>query len=212
MGQKVNPIGFRLGVIRSWDSLWYADHKAYSEYLHQDLKIREFIFKEFAKAGVSRVKIERLAKKIRVMAFVARPGIILGRKGEEAQKVQKFVEKLTTLESSINVMEVKRADINAVLVAQNIAHQIGRRVSHKKAMKRAADSAMKMGACGIKVCISGRLGGAEIARVEWQREGRVPLHTLRADIGFGYEIAHTTYGTIGVKVWVYNGDRGEIVY
>jgi small subunit ribosomal protein S3 len=211
MGQKVNPISLRLGIIRSWDSLWYAD-KEYGEYLHQDLKIREFVLRKLSAAGVGRVKVERLAKKVRVLIYVARPGVVLGKKGDEIQKVQKFIENFTSMEVAVDVKEIRKADSHAVLIANNIARQIEKRVSYKKAMKRAIDSAMKAGAQGVKIGVSGRLGGAEIARSEWYKEGRIPLHTLRADVCFGYAIAHTTYGTIGIKVWIYSGDKGNIEY
>lgn len=211
MGQKVNPIALRLGIIKSWDSLWYAD-RDYADRLHQDLKIRRFVSSELAFAGISRVKIERLAKRIRIVIYVAKQGAILGKRGEEVRKVQRFVENLTSIEVAIDIVEVKKVDANAVLLSRSIAGQLEKRVSYKKAMKKALQSAMKSGALGAKVIVSGRLGGAEIARTEGCKEGCVPLHKLRADIGFGLSVAHTTYGTIGVKVWVYTEDRGRIEY
>lgn len=211
MGQKVSPIGLRLGIIRGWDSLWYAD-RDYADNLHQDLKIRNFVMSELSFAGVSRVKIERFAKKMQVVIFVAKPSVILSKKGGDMQKVQKFAENLTASEVSINLVEVKKVDTNATLVANSISKQIEKRISYKKAMKKALQGAMKMGSLGIKIVVSGRLDGAEIARTEGYRKGRIPLHTLRADIDFAQATACTTYGTVGVKVWVYHGDKGKMEY
>lgn len=205
MGQKVNPISLRLKVIRTWGSLWYAK-KDYAQKLHQDLKIRDFVRKNLAHAGVSEVNIERPAKKTVLTINAARPGIAIGRKGEDIEKIKKAVEKITGGEVSINILEVKRPEIDASLVAQGVAQQLEKRIAFRKAAKRAVQSAMRMGAKGVKVSVAGRLGGAEIARTEWYREGRVPLHTLRADIDYSIARAKTTYGVIGVKVWVYKDD------
>ncbi len=209
MGQKVNPISLRLGIIRSWDSVWYANRN-YAHDLHEDLKIRKFIMSELPTAGIGRIKIERFAKKIRILLSVARSGVVLGKRGEDVQKIQKFVEKLTSTEVSLNIIELKKIDTNSILVANSIARQIEKRVSYKKAMKRAMQSAMKVGALGVRISVAGRLGGAEIARSEWYKEGRIPLHTLRADISFGQSTANTTFGAIGIKVWIYNGDKNGI--
>jgi small subunit ribosomal protein S3 len=205
MGQKVNPISLRLKITRTWNSLWYAKDN-YADKLHQDLKIRNYVTKQLAHAGVSSVKIERPAKKTVLTINAARPGIIIGRKGEDLEKVKSFVQKITGGEVSINVSEVKKPETDAALVAQGVAQQLEKRVAFRKAAKRAVQSAMRMGAKGVKVSVAGRLGGAEIARTEWYREGRVPLHSLRADIDYSVARANTTYGVIGVKVWVYKDD------
>jgi small subunit ribosomal protein S3 len=209
MGQKVNPLGLRLGITRTWDSVWYANKNKgqYKDKLLQDLKIREFITRKLAVAGISSVKIERQANKLRVAIMASKPGMIIGKKGGDIEKVKKQIEKISSSEVSINIVEEKRAEINASLVAQAVAQQLERRVSFRKAAKRAVQNAMRMGAKGIRVNVSGRLGGAEIARTEWYREGRVPLHTLRADIDYALARANTTYGVIGVKVWIYKGDK-----
>jgi small subunit ribosomal protein S3 len=208
MGQKVNPIGLRLGIIRTWDSLWYAG-RDYADKLLQDLKVKEYIEKTLAHAGISSIKIERPAKKTRVIIRASRPMSIVGKKGGEIEKVKKDLEKITRNEVTINVVEERKPEVDAVLVAQSIAQQLEKRIAFRKAAKRAVQSAMRMGAKGIRVNVAGRLGGAEIARTEWYREGRVPLHTLRADIDYGIARANTTYGVIGIKVWIYKGDKIE---
>lgn len=206
MGQKVNPIGLRLGIINTWDSVWYAS-KDYATYLHQDLMVRGYITKSLKHAGISNVKIERAAKKMRVFIKAARPGMIINKKGEGIDKVKAELTKIVGHEVSINIIEERRPEANAVLVAQSVAQQLEKRIAFRKASKRAVQSALRMGAKGIRINVSGRLGGAEIARTEWYREGRVPLHTLRADIEYGTAEAHTTYGIIGLKVWIYKGDK-----
>jgi len=205
LGQKVNPIGFRLGINKTWYSQWYAEKK-YSELLHEDIKIREHLKKKFYHAGVSKIEIERAADKAKINIHTARPGIIIGRKGSEIEKVKKEIEKMTSGEAIINILEVRKPEIDAQLVAENIALQLERRVGFRRAMKRCVTSALKFGAKGIRVACAGRLGGAEMARREWYREGRVPLHTLRADIDYGLAEAHTTYGIIGVKVLIFHGE------
>ncbi len=205
MGQKVNPIGFRLGVNKTWDSQWFAERN-YSKLLHEDIKAREYIKKKFYHAGISKIEIERAADKSKVNIYTARPGIIIGRKGSEIEKIKADLEKIMTGEAIINIIEVRKPEIDSQLVAENIALQLERRVSFRRAMKRGVTSALKFGAQGIRVSCAGRLGGAEMARREWYREGRVPLHTLRADIDYGFAEAHTTYGVIGVKVLVFHGE------
>lgn len=210
MGQKVNPIGFRLGIIRSSNSRWFAG-KGYSEFILGDHKIREFLKKKLYHAGVSNIEIERWANRIRVRIHAARPGIVIGKKGVEIEQTKKELEKLVSQELAIDIQEVRRPEVDAQLVAENVAMQIERRVTFRRAMKRSVSSAMRFGCKGIKISCSGRLGGAEMARTEWTREGRIPLHTLRADIDYGFARAQTTYGVIGVKVWIFNGeilDRG----
>ncbi len=208
MGQKINPIGLRLGIVREWDSVWYSDSKHFAKKLLADIKVREFLNKELLQASVSRIKIERPADNVKVTVYSARPGVIIGKKGEDIERLKKSVTQMTGVPAHITIEEVKRPELDAKLVAMNIAGQLEKRVMFRKAMKRAVQNAMKMGALGIKVCVSGRLGGAEIARSEWCREGRVPLHTLRADIDYAVYEAHTTYGVLGVKVWIF---RGEIL-
>ena len=205
MGQKVHPVGFRLGVIRTWDSKWF-DEKNYAKWLHEDIKIRDFVKKSLNHAGVSRVEIERAANKVKVNVHTARPGIVIGKRGAGIESVKKDLQKYTQNEVFLNIVEVRKAEIDAQLVAENIATQLERRIAFRRAMKKAIQTAMKFGAKGIRVACSGRLGGAEMARYEWYREGRVPLHTLRADIDYGYAIARTTYGTIGCKVWICRGE------
>ncbi len=205
MGQKVNPIGLRLGINRTWDSRWYAD-ESYGELLHEDLRIREYLTKRLSQAGVARVVIERPAKKARVTIHTARPGVVIGKKGADIEKLRQDVSKLTDSEVHINIVEIRKPEIDACLVADNIAQQLERRVAFRRAMKRAVQSAMRLGALGIRINCGGRLGGTEIARMEWYREGRVPLHTLRADLDYGLTTAKTTYGTCGVKVWVFKGE------
>lgn len=205
MGQKVNPIGLRLGIVKTWDSRWYAE-KDYAKFLQEDIKIRRFIKEKFYHAGISKVEIERTANRAKITIRAARPGIIIGQKGAEIEKLQKEIQKMAQREISINIQEVRRVELDAQLVAENVALQLERRIAFRRAMKKSVTSSMKFGAQGIKIACSGRLGGAEIARSEWYREGRVPLHTLRADIDYGFAEAHTTYGTIGVKVWIYKGE------
>ncbi|MBN9543458.1 MAG: 30S ribosomal protein S3 [Alphaproteobacteria bacterium] len=203
MGQKVNPVGFRIGVYKEWDSLWCAQGSKYADYLHEDLKIRNYIKKELAQAGISKVGIKRAANKAQIEIHTARPGVVIGKKGSDIEKVKSNIAKFTNSEISLNIVEVRKPELDAALAAQSVALQLEKRVSFRKAMKKVIQTAMKMGALGIKVAVSGRLGGAEIARTEWYREGRVPLHTLRADIDYATAEAHTTYGVIGVKVWIY---------
>ncbi len=205
MGQKVNPIGLRVGINRTWDSRWFAT-KDYAGQLHEDLKIRDFLYRRLAQAGVSRVVIERPAKRARVTLHTARPGVVIGKKGADIEKLRAELAKMTGGEVSLNIVEIRKPEIDAKLVAENIANQLERRVAFRRAMKRAVQNAMRLGAQGIRINCGGRLGGAEIARTEWYREGRVPLHTLRADVDFGTATAKTTYGTCGVKVWVFKGE------
>ena len=209
MGQKVNPIGLRLGINRTWDSRWYAEGDEYGELLHEDLKLRTFIEKELKQAAISRVVIERPAKKARVTIYSARPGVVIGKKGVDIERLRRKVMSMVSGEVSLNIVEIRKPEIDAKLIADGIAQQLGRRVSFRRAMKRAVQSAMRLGAKGIRVNCGGRLGGAEIARTEWYREGRVPLHTMRADIDYGEAEAKTAYGLCGVKVWVYRGDIME---
>ena len=205
MGQKVHPFGFRLGYIKTWSSRWYAE-KDYSKLLHEDLKVRKIVKKKLFHAGVSRVEIERSGNQIKITIQTARPGIIIGRKGAEVDKLKVELEAMTKKQVYINIKEIKKPELDAQLVAENIAMQLEKRVAYRRAMKKAVASALRLGALGIKVYCAGRLAGAEIARTEWYREGRVPLHTLRADIDFGMAEAATTMGQIGVKVWIYRGD------
>jgi small subunit ribosomal protein S3 len=205
MGQKVNPIGLRVGINRTWDSRWFADN-SYADLLHEDLKLRNYLMERLQQAGCARVVIERPAKKARVTIHTARPGVVIGKKGADVEKLRADLAKMTKSEVALNIVEIRKPEIDAKLVAENIAQQLERRVAFRRAMKRAVQSAMRLGALGIRINCGGRLGGAEIARVEWYREGRVPLHTLRADIDFGRATAKTTYGTCGVKVWVFKGE------
>ncbi len=205
MGQKVNPVGLRVGINRTWDSRWYADTQ-YGDLLHEDLKLRDYLFKRLSQAGVSRVVIERPAKKARVTIHSARPGVVIGKKGADIEKLRQDVSRMTDSDVHINIVEFRKPEIDAKLVAENIAQQLERRVAFRRAMKRAVQSAMRLGAEGIRINCGGRLGGAEIARMEWYREGRVPLHTLRANVDYGIATARTTYGTCGVKVWVFKGE------
>jgi len=209
MGQKISPIGLRLGINRTWDSRWYAEGDDYGNMLHEDLNIRAFIEKELSQAGISKVVIERPAKKCRVTIYSARPGVIIGKKGADIEKLRKKIADKTSSEVSLNIVEVRKPEIDAKLIADGIAQQLERRVAFRRAMKRSVQSAMRLGAGGIRVNCAGRLGGAEIARTEWYREGRVPLHTLRADIDYGTAEALTAYGISGIKVWVYKGDIME---
>jgi small subunit ribosomal protein S3 len=205
LGQKVNPTGFRLGVTKTWNSRWFAG-KDYSKFIVDDFRIREFLKKKLYHAGISSIEIERWANRIRLRIYAARPGIVIGKKGSEIELLKKDLEKLVSQELVIDIQEVRKPEVDAQLVAENVAMQIERRVAFRRAMKRSVSSALRFGAKGIKICCSGRLGGAEMARTEWYREGRIPLHTLRADIDYGFAEAHCTYGIIGVKVWVFHGD------
>ena len=205
MGQKVNPIGLRLGIIRTWDSRWYADDN-YANMLHEDLRIRELLHNRLSQAGVSKVVIERPAKKARITIHTARPGVIIGKKGADIEKLRLDLSKMTGSEVHVNIVEIRKPEIDAQLIAENVAQQMERRVSVRRAMKRVVQSAMRLGAEGIRIYCSGRLGGAEIARDVWYHEGRVPLHTLRAHVDYGIATGHTTYGACGVKVWIYKGD------
>ena len=209
MGHKVNPIGMRLQINRTWDSRWYADTKDYGNLLLEDLKIREFIGEECKQAGISRVIIERPHKKCRVTIHTARPGVIIGKKGADIEGLRLKVASMTNSELHLNIVEVRKPELDATLVAESIAQQLERRVSFRRAMKRAVQSSMRMGALGIRVNVAGRLGGAEIARTEWYREGRVPLHTLRADIDYAPAEGLTAYGIIGIKVWIFKGEIME---
>ncbi len=206
MGQKVNPIGLRLGINRTWDSRWYANSGEYGKLLHEDIAIRAALMKQLKQAAVSKIVIERPHKKCRVTIHSGRPGVVIGKKGADIDKLRKTVAKMTASEVAINIVEVRKPEIDAVLVADSIAQQLERRVAFRRAMKRAVQSAMRLGAEGIKIICAGRLGGAEIARTERYREGRVPLHTLRADVDYGEATAHTAYGTNGIKVWIFKGE------
>ena len=206
MGQKVNPVGFRLGVNRGWDSVWYAKKKDFGNYLIEDFKIREYIKKNVINSGVSKVMIERTSNKCYVTIYTSRPGFVIGKKGSDIDKIKNNLSKFTTNEVNLNIKEVKKPETNAYLVAENIAQQLVKRIAYRRAMKRAMQSAMRLGAKGIKVMVSGRLAGNEIARSEWLREGSIPSHTLRANIDYGFGEALTTYGIIGVKVWIYKGE------
>ncbi|WP_342361927.1 30S ribosomal protein S3 [Terrarubrum flagellatum] len=206
MGQKVNPTGFRLGINRTWDSRWYANKGDYAKLLHEDFAIRKALMKDLKQAAVSKIIIERPHKKCRVSILSARPGVVIGKKGADIDKLRKQVAKMTGSEVALNIIEVRKPEIDATLVAESIAQQLERRVAFRRAMKRAVQSAMRLGAEGIRINCSGRLGGAEIARLEWYREGRVPLHTLRGDVDYGVATAFTTYGTCGVKVWIFKGE------
>jgi small subunit ribosomal protein S3 len=205
LGQKVNPIGFRVGGIKTWRSQWFSE-KNYSELIHEDIKIRKYLKKKLYHAGVSRVEIERAANKAKVNIYAARPGIIIGKKGSEIEKLRNDLEKVSQSEIIINILEVRKPEVDAQLVAENVALQLERRIAFRRAMKKCVTSSLKFGAKGIRINCAGRLGGAEMARSEWYREGRVPLHTLRADIDWGFAEANTAYGIIGVKVWMFHGE------
>ncbi len=205
MGQKVHPKGFRLGITENWDSRWFAKRE-YAELLHEDIKIRNFLKKRLYHAGVSKIDIERAANKAKINIHTARPGIVIGKKGAEIEKLKQELAKLTRKETFINIHEVRRPDVDAQLVSENVALQLERRVAFRRAMKEALARAMRMGAQGVRIQSAGRLGGSEIARTEWYREGRVPLHTLRADVNYGFAEAHTTHGLIGVRVWIFRGE------
>ena len=205
MGQKVNPIGLRVGINRTWDSRWYAS-KDYAVLLHEDMRLRKYLDERLGQAGVSRIVIERPAKRARITIHTARPGVVIGKKGADIEKLRVELAKMTGGDVHLNIVEIRKPEIEAKLVAEGIAQQLERRVGFRRAMKRAVQSAMRLGAAGIRINCAGRLGGAEIARTEWYREGRVPLHTLRADVDYGTAVAKTTYGTCGVKVWVFKGE------
>ncbi len=208
MGQKVNPIGLRLGINKSWESRWFAE-KNYSKLLEEDLKLRKFIHKRLASAGISKITIERPAKLAKITVHTARPGVIIGKKGSDIEKLRNDIIKMVGGDASLNIVEIRKPEVDAKLVADNIAQQLERRVAFRRAMKRAVQSAIRVGALGIRINCSGRLGGAEIARMEWYREGRVPLHTLRANIDYGVSRANTTYGICGIKVWIFKGEIME---
>ena len=205
MGQKVNPIGLRLGIVRTWDSRWYADDN-YADLLREDLMIREYLRKRLAQAGVSKIIIERPAKKARITIHTARPGVVIGKKGADIDKLRNEISKMTGSDVHVNIIEIRKPEIDAQLVAENVAQQMERRVSIRRAMKRVVQSAMRLGAEGIRINCAGRLGGAEIARAVWYHEGRVPLHTLRGHVDYGVATAKTTYGVCGVKVWIFKGE------
>ena len=207
MGQKVNPAGFRVGITRGWESVWYASDKNYGEQLRQDIKLRQVVKERLKHAGVSRILIERPAGKIKVTVHTSRPGIVIGKKGSEIEAVRNDLVRQFGRDVQVFIVEVRRPEAEAQLVAENVAFQLERRIAFRRAMKRAVQSALRMGAKGVRINCSGRLGGAEIARTEWYREGRVPLHTLRADVDYGFAEANTTYGKIGIKVWVFNGEK-----
>jgi small subunit ribosomal protein S3 len=206
LGQKVHPTGFRLGIIRDWTSKWFAEGDEYSEWLHEDLHIKRFLREEIGHTGVSRIEIERMAKKVKITIYTAKPGIVIGKRGQGIERLKGELKEITDNEIFLNIQEVRKAELDATLVADNIATQLERRVSFRRAMKKAVQTAMKFGAQGIRVNCAGRLGGAEMSRREWYLEGRVPLHTLRADIDYGFSEAATTYGSIGVKVWIFKGE------
>jgi small subunit ribosomal protein S3 len=206
MGHKVHPTGIRLGISKDWNSKWYANKKQYGEFLAADLKVREMLRKRLAQAGISKILIERPANNARVTIHTARPGVVIGKRGEDIEKLRKDVSDLMGVPAHINVTEVRKPELDAQLVAESIAQQLERRIMFRRAMKRAVGNAMRLGALGIRVNVAGRLNGAEIARSEWYREGRVPLHTLRADVDYGFAEAHTTYGVIGIKTWIYKGE------
>ena len=205
MGQKVNPIGIRLGIVKTWESRWFGG-KNYAQYILEDYKLRTYIKKKLYHAGVSRIEIERSSRRVRLRIFTSRPGIVIGKKGAEISQLKKELEKMTANEIFIDIQEVRKPEIEAQLVSENVALQIVRRVAFRRAMKRGVSSAMRFGALGVKIICAGRLGGAEMARTEWYREGRVPLHTLRADIDYGFSEARTTYGIVGVKVFIFKGE------
>ena len=206
MGQKTHPIGLRLGIVKTWNSKWFASKANYRLFLHEDLKIREYIKRQLGHASIASVDIERTANKVTVIIHTARPGIIIGKKGAEVETLKRNLQQRINRDVYIKIQEVRRADLNAQLVAEGVASQLIRRIAFRRAMKKAVQNAMKLGAQGIRISCSGRLGGAEMARREWYREGRVPLHTLRADIDYGCHQTRTTYGAIGIKVWIYHGD------
>lgn len=206
MGQKVNPTGLRLGIVTDWNSKWYADSKNYANYLNQDIKVREFLRQKLATASVSKIEIQRPAKNARITIHTARPGIVIGKKGEDIEKLRADVSKIMGVPVHINIEEIRKPELDAALVAESVVQQLEKRIMFRRAMKRAVTNALRLGALGIKIKVGGRLNGAEIARTEWYREGRVPLHTLRADIDYGTAEAKTTYGILGVKVWIFKGE------
>lgn len=206
MGQKVHPIGMRLGIIKNWSSIWYADSKDYAGFLLADMQVRDYLRKKLANASVSRIQIERPANNARVIIHTARPGIVIGKKGEDIDRLRVKISQMMGVPAMVSVEEIRKPELDAYLVAESVAQQIERRIMFRRAMKRAVANAMRLGALGIKIHVSGRLNGAEIARSEWYREGRVPLHTLRADIDYGLAESNTTYGVIGVKVWIFKGE------
>jgi small subunit ribosomal protein S3 len=206
MGQKVHPTGFRLGIAKDWNSTWFADKGEYADQLKSDLQVREYLQNRLSQAAVSRIQIERPAKSARITVHTARPGIVIGKKGEDIERLRREVSELMGVPTHITVAEIRKPELDAQLVAEGVAQQLERRIMFRRAMKRAVGNAMRLGALGIKVCVSGRLNGADIARSEWYREGRVPLHTLRADVDYGLYEAKTTYGVLGVKVWIYKGE------
>jgi small subunit ribosomal protein S3 len=213
MGQKVHPTGIRLGIVKDWTSKWYADSKNFPDYLYTDLKVRDYLKNKLSHASVSRIQIERPAKNALITIHTARPGIVIGKKGEDIEALRREVTAMMGIPVHINVEEVRKPELDAQLVAESVAQQLERRIMFRRAMKRAVGNAMRLGAQGIRINVAGRLGGAEIARSEWYREGRVPLHTLRADVDYGFAEARTTYGVIGVKVWVFKGeiiDKGAV--
>ncbi|MFQ5659563.1 MAG: 30S ribosomal protein S3 [Gammaproteobacteria bacterium] len=206
MGQKVHPVGMRLGIVKDWTSTWYADSRNYSGFLHTDMQVREYLRKKLANASVSRIQIERPANNARIIIHTARPGIVIGKKGEDIEQLRLNISKMMGVPAMVSVEEIRKPELDAYLVAESVAQQIERRIMFRRAMKRAVSNSMRLGAQGIKINVSGRLNGAEIARSEWYREGRVPLHTLRADIDYGLVESNTTYGVIGVKVWIFKGE------
>ncbi|NIR29808.1 MAG: 30S ribosomal protein S3 [Gammaproteobacteria bacterium] len=206
MGHKVHPTGFRLGVAKDWASKWYADSRGFADYLNVDLKVREYLKRKLSQASVSRIKIERPARTAHITIYTARPGIVIGKKGQDVENLRKEVSQMMGVPVHINVDEIRKPEVDAQLVAEGVAQQLERRIMFRRAMRRAVGNAQRLGALGIKVHVAGRLNGAEIARSEWYREGRVPLHTLRADVDYGFAEAKTTYGVIGVKVWIYKGE------
>lgn len=206
MGQKVHPTGIRLGIVKDWTSTWYANTKDYANFLHTDIKVREYLRKKLATASVSRIQIERPANNARVIIHTARPGIVIGKKGEDIERLRMDISAMMGVPAQVSVEEIRKPELDAYLVAESVAQQIERRIMFRRAMKRAVTNTMRLGALGIKINVSGRLNGAEIARSEWYREGRVPLHTLRADIDYGFAESHTTYGVIGIKVWIFKGE------
>lgn len=212
MGQKVHPTGMRLGIIKDWTSTWYADSRDYSRFLHTDMQVREYLKGKLSNASVSRIQIERPANNARVIIYTARPGIVIGKKGEDIERLRFDISTMMGVPAQVSVEEIRKPELDAYLVAESVAQQIERRIMFRRAMKRAVSNSMRLGALGIKINVAGRLNGAEIARSEWYREGRVPLHTLRADIDYGFAESKTTYGVIGVKVWIFKGEvygRGE---
>lgn len=210
MGQKVHPIGMRLGISTDWNSVWYASSQGYADQVHNDWQVRDFLRKKLANASVSLIRIERPARSAKITIYTARPGIVIGKKGEDIEALRKQVAALMGIPVNINISEIRKPELDAYLVAEGVAQQLERRIMFRRAMKRAVSSTMRLGALGVRIAVAGRLNGAEIARTEWYREGRVPLHTLRADIDYGFAEANTTYGVIGVKVWIFKGEVFEL--